>query len=319
MSSYEYIVPVTYTPLSNETYINKRFYDFKECSHLSPNDKSNLWCANRCPNDDAYCNPYVSGDKIYLQFVMTDPKVKTIIPQIINDDNDLPVDTNGAITTETGTDANNITYINYIIDTTKLLASCFYVRLTTIGCILREAQIPLFTACYNTKIGQGKSPEEAKIECYEQFCGEQNVNNFITEPYCSVRCEQTVLISGYYPTYDCNLNYYGVFTGNVPNSFIPQVRVMGEIFKSGFDITETLSNRERIKALKIDRYKLRTHKIPPYVAEILGNCFASMKLYVDGIQYKGGIKLEKIFDDGKMWIIQTDLYRDCDEINFACK
>jgi hypothetical protein len=310
--TFSYIVPVSYTPRSNYTYINKKVYSFKECSILGLNDKSSLWNANRCPNDGCYCQPYLQGDTILLQYNSKQfgPDVKKIIPELVDDQTDEPISSADFVTYTSGTDANGVTYHNIAIDTTNLSA-CFYVRLNIFKCTPNAEEL---TAC---QIYGGDS----ELECYKTLCGPSATTYYITEPYCKLQsCKQnSILIEGSYTTYDCEGKYYGEFTGGIANTFKPRLRVPGSIEWYDHTTDETLVNRIRTRARGIDKYRLRTHKIPPFVARQIAMALDSQKILVDDVEYKGGTKMSKDFEEGLSWIISTDLFIECGENNFACK
>lgn len=316
-SKYTYIVPVTLTAKSNETYINKREYLVKECEPLIANTKDDLWNATKCPNDGCYCQPYKDGDIIYLQYNKTKSlnNYTHIIAQLVDNSTDEPFYISGAMVEQEGTDADDNEYLNLIINTQYLEGQCFYVRLTCYDCVPDPA---VHEGCVNTQIANGVDPLQAQINCLNAECPAPV--NFITEPYCLVGdCHQkTVQLVGYYPQYDCDGRYYKTFESAVTNSYTPSVRIYGTLEWYDHTTEETLVNRVRTRARGIDKFRLRTPKIPPYVARQIANILDSQTIYVDGVEYKGGTKMSKDFDEGGSWILTIDLYRECSENNFSC-
>jgi hypothetical protein len=179
----------------------------------------------------------------------------------------------------------------------------------------------IYDACVATKIGEGKTPEEAELECSIQVCG-SGVSQIFTEPYCRVKCENTILIEGYYPGHDCNGNYYGEFTtdiGVAPNDFKAQIRLIAELVKENFIFTKTVVNNKNQTSTQTDSFALRTGLVPPYVADKIALCFNAKELYIDDIEYIAGAEFEKNNEQGQMWVVNTQVNKKCSEINFKCE
>lgn len=323
MGKYTYTVNTSIGAQDNGTYANKRIFTIKACENtLIANNLSDLWNENLCAQDEAYCQPWVPGDKLYFQFRNDRDESSTKIIDLINKDTGEIISSTGMITTEEGVDAEGTSYYNVIIDTTNLEICCFYMRLTSFFC---DVDPTLLANCITDATSPDnpnpKTLAQATYDCMVQLCNEENIEEIFTEPYCRVICEETVLIEGTYPKYDCDLNYYGLFDSDYfpTNSYKCQVRVMGEINKQSYNITETILNEEKQASKMNSVYKLLTPKIPPYVANQIANCFNAQHLYIDGVEYKRGVVIEKNNDVGNMWIINTDLQRICDTINFLCE
>lgn len=319
MPTYEFNIPISYVQQSDETFINKRNYLIKECVRFEDIDKSSLWNANKCANDDCYCNLFKRGDKLYLQFKSNELISHSII-ELLNNSDDTPVVGNGGgpiFNLENGEDIDHNSYGNVIINTANTNSKCFYVKLRIYTCTPDPA---LLQTCIDLKLAEGKTQEQAEFECFEQFCSLEQKKIIFSEPYCEIGpCEQdTILIEGFYPKFDCNGNYYAPFIGGGVNSFKPSVRIRGEVTQTDYDFEETLINRKRIKSRQVRAYSFRTEKVPPYIVDLIAVCFNSMTLTIDGIEYQKAVKLSKNFDEGRMWILNTTLTRECDEIDFGC-
>lgn len=317
-STFTYNVPTSPTAESNDTFINKREYSLKECIPLLANTKDDLWNANKCPNDGCYCQPYVSGDIIYLQFNKTKSlkNYDYIIPELVNDGDDTHISVPGAMIIQEGTDDQDNEYINLIINTSAIAGKCFYVRLNAYAC--PDLSSDEYEACLIDHQADGTSLQDAILACLEEHC--PNPDHFITEPYCEdATCRaKTVQIQGSYPKYDCDDRYYATFSGGGTNSFKPSLRIYGTIEWYDHTTEETTVDRQRTRARGIDKYRLRSQKIPPYVARQIALILDSQKTFVDGIEYKGGTKMSKDFDEGGSWMLTVDLFRECSENNFAC-
>ena len=290
MTVITYTVPMVLTPEDNKTYANKYSIIVKDCSSFgNPNDECDGFNFNRCPNDGAYCQPFIVGDKIYTQFKYDNRKYTYSGVEFINAVTGEDFYSSGAVTSQVGLDAYNNKYINAIIDTSNAIfagITCFYIKYSLSG-------------------------ESGKVY-------------FTGEPYCVVTCDiTTLLIEGNYPKgYDCFGGFYGdlnVSGQRDPNIYKPIYRVYGVVEPDGFDFEETTMNNKRIKSKQSERFWLMTKKIPYYVAKQIAIAFNSKSVTIDGVEYTGTIKLNKNFDEGSMWIIKENIYIVCDEITFTCE
>lgn len=287
MPNYTYEVPVSYTAEDNNSHINKVEIIIKDCSGFSNvNNDCDGYNFNKCPNDDNYCQPYIVGDIIYLQFPI-DALTYGIdnIEAVIVDSNGNFTEYPNPITINIGQDSNRNTYASLTIDTSSPSfpdLECWYVKL-------------LLNA------------------------NEEEPDFFATEPYCVVRCEEeTMLISGLYTGYDCEGNFYGAFSSGDTNTYIPQFRVRGVVEPTGYEIQETKNGVKKTKSKQRQQFLFRTLKVPYYVAKQIAVCFNSQQLTIDGTVYDGALKLNKNFDEGSEWIIEESIFIDCPEINFGC-
>lgn len=328
MGTYTKTYNLAVSPQDNGSFINKRIYKIKECENtLIQNNLADLWNNNLCAQDEAYCQPWIAGDKIYFQYRNDRDESFSKIIKIINQENGQIIPNSGLdadnnpytiITTEEGQDINDTSYLNVIIDTTNIPVCCFYLRISLFFC---EPDPALLSDCISSGVAGGKTLEQATYDCMVDLCNEENIVEIFSEPYCKVTCENTVLITGTYPKYDCDLNYYGIFNDDYMdnNSFTISVRVPGEIVQENYNITENIVNDDKTSSKMQSGYRLMTPKIPPYVANQIANAFNAQHLYVDGVEYKRGVSIEKNNDQGFMWIINTTLLRICDDIDFACQ
>lgn len=319
MGKYTYLINTATGAQDNRTYANKRVYTIKPCENtLIENNLDDLFNNNLCSQDEAYCQPFVTGDKLYLQFRNDRDESVVKIVSLIDKETGAIITSTGMITTEDGIGPDETSYYNVIIDTTNLEQCCFYVRITLFFCTVDPT---LLANCITTAVDGGATLAQATYDCMVELCNEENIEEIFTEPFCRVICEDTILIEGYYPKYDCDSNYYGLFDSDYfpTNSYKCQVRIPGELSKQSYSITETIVNEEKQASKMNSVYKLLTPKIPPYVANQIANCFNAERLYIDGVEYKRGVVIEKNNDVGNMWIINTDVQRICDTINFLCE
>lgn len=317
MNVYTYDIPVVKIPESNFSYINKRLIRVVECEDIVPEEFLNLWNYNLCSQDDYYCQPWLRGDKVYFQFRVTDPTVQKVYPVLVNSANDQNFYPAGAISYTLANDTENgWAYANVILDTTNIDVNCFYIKLNFYKEAVDQAT---FDACVAAAMGGGQDQFEAIYNCLASLVSSENIVSKVSEPYCEEICgRSTLLIKGEYLKYDCNLNWYGVFQAGIQNAFIPQLRVYGEIVNEGFTFTETMQNNKKKSSKQISTWAFRTPKIPPYVAEQIAVCFNSKKLTINGAEFRKASEISKNNEDGNMWIINTQLTTECDEINFTC-
>lgn len=321
MGNYRFDVPIIYGTQDNYSFTAKRIYKIRECKEtLVQNNASDLWCNNLCSQDEKYCNPFVNGDKLYFQFFNNATSYWKVLPKIINFADNSVVPSAALITTQAGTDPAGNNYLNFILNIPQDFAvECFYIKIYLFACDVNQT---IYQNCVNDAINAGSSAEEAELECSITLCG-SGVSELMTEPYCKVKCEDTILIEGYYPKYDCNGNYYGdIYAGSPPtltaNIFKPQIRIPGEISKENYGFETVVVNNQKQKSTQKQAYRLYTPKIPPYVADKLAVIFNSQKLIIGGEEYKPSEELNKNNEDGQMWIINTLITKNCEQISFNC-
>lgn len=325
MPDFTYIVPLPSVAESNETLIAKKLIRVLDCSiDLGDDDLCTMWNSSHCPTDRDYCNPFFPGDVIYLQRKIgagrTEGSYNYVFPKVINTSTGEPVpNPDDFLTVEFGADAKSNRYVNLIIDTANLPeeVTCFYITLKAFSCTLRGDKLIAFNSCVEDLVSAGKTEAEAQEICLENYC--EPITAF-SEPYCKINdCINTIVLEGQYPRVDCDGNYYGPFTSGDPNSFKLILRTYGEVFRSQFDISETLINNSRRKTKLVDSYQLVTKLVPEYVARIVAVIFAAQYTFVDGIQYEKTLVVPKNTERGKMWQITSTITRTCDEIDFTCE
>lgn len=322
MSACNFTYDLATTPESNETLIAKTVIRVLDCSNnISANELCNLWNFSHCPSDKDYCQPFVVGDKIYKQFFNPRKYYSYSFIHII----DAATGTDAVVystpySIEQGYDKNDNLFTNLIIDTNKLPnTTCFYFKIVGFKCRFKEpSEITAFNDCVKDLKDLGYTTLQAQEICLTDMCSE-SMDVIYSEPYCKVTCQNTILVEGYYPNYDCNGNFYGKFTsGSTTNSFKPQIRIAGEVTPNQFDVEEVLINKKRKSAKLLETFLFRSKKLPYYMVQRLANIFASKTVTIDGVEYNGAVNLTKNLEDGEMWAIQTTLTQECDEINFTC-
>lgn len=306
-------VSPTYTPEDNETYINKTIIQVVECEDIPLSSEKDAWNCSLCGGDQPYAQPVIDGDVFNLQYIINNNTVKKY-SLYIYDNNDVLVEDTGSELIET-TDSQGNHYLTVRLTISNIPAQCFYFKILAFNCVIADGEID---DCVEARLLDGYGPKEAELFCLLQVC--EDLTGFYSEMYrkTTADCEDTLLIKGVYNFYDCNGNFYGQPEED-EDPFEFQIRVPGTIEKTEFDFEETEVFNTRRSSKKTDTYLFRTYKIPPYVAEQMAVIFNSQTVLIDGVQYKGGRKLAKNNEEGRMWIINTTLQIECDEIDFTCE
>lgn len=324
-TDYPYDVPVVYTPEDNDTRITKKVYTFKNCGQWGLDDGCSGWNFNKCPNDDDYCQPYVVGDKLYMQYLI--PATWTGFAAIQMIDNNGEVVAHGAsMVTQIGKDAEGLRYVNIIIDTALLPGvTCFYFKLTFWDCKQFVTPNANFAACVALRLIAGDTLAEAIIHCGNLACDSDNQKIVYSEPYCEVRCDEpTVLIEGEYSKYDCENYYYGelinlVNLSAIVNQYLLKFRVRGFLELDDYETTETEVNGVVTKVSQKKKFTFYTDKVPPFVAEQLARAAGSKQFIMDDVDYDRPANITKDFDQGLSWIPKLVLTKKCDDIDLTCE
>jgi len=298
------------TPEDNETYISSFEIPLVECDDIPLDTSKNFFNCNLCGSDEPYWQPVADGDTVREQIAINTNTYKTFKAYLFDSDDNV-LDQN--ITLAEFEDAAGNKYLNISFAGSDITASCFYWKIYAYETEINEGTL---ATCVAARL-PGISEHAAEITC--AITQSPDYAEFYSEEYKKIdtACEDTLVVQGYYPRYDCDGNYYGTAeTGT--NAHALSFRIYGNIEKSEYNFEETLVFNTRRTSKQNSTFNLRTPKIPPYVVEKLAKAFNSQYVKIDGIAYKRGVKLSKNFEEGSMWIIDTTLQRDCDEIDFLC-
>ena len=304
---------------SNDTLIIKKVITNLDCSrNLIDESACSLWHYTKCDADKDYCNPYVIGDKIYIQKFISDVERRKIayFAEVYNSETDTLITTTG-LSYEEGTDSQGTGYANFILDTTDIDVQCFYIKITIFNCRLNKADSDALNVCIADLVGDGMTTEEATLICLANYCDPIII---YSEPYCLAPCQNTILLEGYYPGHDCYGQYYGTFTGNVTNSYINQIRVFANIESQNFSIEEVTNNgTKRVSTKLTENFLFRTNfGVPYYVANKIATIFAAKYVYADEVLYTNTNNVEKNNDESSMWFVSTNMVRECGDTDFSC-
>jgi len=312
--NYNCDVSPTLTPEDNETYINYVERQLVECDDIPLSTTADFWNCTFCGSDEKYSQPVIAGDVIREQIGTNTNTYKTFKAYLYSLDTDKVLDDEAGITIASITDADGNSYLNITIDADNVAATCFYWKIYGFETEIDEGDL---TTCIELNGLPGIPVKQTEIECCIAQSPEYQI--FYSELYRKTEsaCEDTLLISGTYTKYDCDGQFYGeAETGTNTHQIV--TRIPANIERSEYNFEETVVFNTRRTSKQSATYNLRTHKLPPYVVAKLAKIFNSQKVTIDGEDYKGGVKLSKNFSDGKMWIIDTTLRTDCDEIDFLC-
>lgn len=324
-TDYTYNVPVTYTPETNNTRITKKVVTFKNCT-WGLDEGCTGWNFTKCSNDDTYCQPFVAGDKLYMQYLIPATWGSVAAFEMI-DSNGENISYGSSVTTQVGKDPDGLRYINIIIDTALLPegVTCFHVKLTMWDCKALIIPSQGYLACLASQIFLGKTLAEAVVHCADILCGVENQKVIYSEPYCAVRCEEpTSVIEGEYSKYDCESFYYGplanVSTGAaIVNLYVLKFRVRGFLELDNYETTVTEVNGKETKITQTKKYTFYNEKIPPYVAAQIARAAGSKQFILDDVEYNRPANIAKEFDQGLSWIPKLSLTKKCDDFDLTCE
>lgn len=287
-----------------------------DCGTQLHNDLCDLWNSTRCSNDECYCNPFIEGDKIYLQFhlpipltnwfnLFGQPKPIGTVAEWNTEYFAALVDENGDIIpafNEISTFASSYgmavdpttgkPFVWLVIDTEMLNGLCYF----------------------NLIIGDEDFRDVPII---------QIENKFYSEPYCCVKCDHpTILVRGTYNKYDAFGHYYGdfvtgSFTGD-PNGYIAEIRVYGNIERINNQIEKIETDDVPVSSEITPVYLLRTEKLPLYVVDLLTVALAGQQVFIDGVEYESPTSVDKNNEEGSMWLVESQIEQKIDKTNFEC-
>ena len=283
MSAYTY--PSNYVFQSDNSFIVKRNVTFKDCVPTPPAGSCDLFNATRCGNDECYAQPFVS-EILYFQWRFAMPLSMSLSFAVSLVDEDFNAISYSVPLTSYGLgyDAKLQVYQWLNIDTSLIPANVDY---------------------FHVKVVYGGS----SLLWY-------------SEPFERVACDEpTVVISADAIGKDCFNNFHKTLPNysGTDNGYASQIRIYGTLEKVGHSITKETTEEVEVSTTIEQIFSLRTsRKVPQYVADKLAECFSGSTLFIDGIIYTGGSSIDKDFEEGKMWIISTELKQTCVKDNFAC-
>lgn len=136
---------------------------------------------------------------------------------------------------------------------------------------------------------------------------------YFTEPYKRVNCEETVLLEGDFgDKFDCDGFFFGEPDKYLQSigSFLPyklKIRVRGEIALKETEIQKERSAKAPTQARQIERWRLRTEPLPPYVAEQIIRILTAKTITAQNKALEFAGNVSKNVEKGKMWFIDCDL------------
>lgn len=307
-------IPISYTAEDNLTYIQKATIDVVECVNIPLSTTKDWWNCNLCGSDEKYSQPVLDSDVLRYQYIINENGVNNYQAYLFDGDDEIIEDTAG-IEMEIFTDGFKNKYLNITLNIEDIPSDCFYFRIYAFPDAFDEGDLE---DCIDVKLSLGRGAKEAELLCRIEQQADATI--YYSEMFRKTNdeCENTLLFECTYPYYDCNGNFYNASPQTGTNGYNSlKVRVPATIEKSDMNFEEVIVFNTKRTSKQTDTYLLRTEKLPPYVVEQIALMFQAKSFTIDGVTYKGGKKLSKNFEEGRMWMISTTLTRDCD-LDFLC-
>ena len=148
---------------------------------------------------------------------------------------------------------------------------------------------------------------------------------FCTEPFKLEPCpdkSETLYLEGIYSTSDCFNYYYGdeaIGNGQL-FTYYNAYRLPGFLEMTSFEITKDLigTRLNAISSEVIEKYILKSKRIPRQIAKLLTNILASKQVYVNGKEYICDGEVPKNNDVGNQWFVEAQLRRISCSKTLAC-
>lgn len=145
---------------------------------------------------------------------------------------------------------------------------------------------------------------------------------FYTEGFQLTRCDDTVLVEGFYTGKDCFGQYYGDDFEGIGNfgPYYNQYRLRGYLEMDSVSIQkEFVGTQERtVSSQTVQKYILKTHRLPMQVVKLLTNLLSAPVVKVDGVEYVVDGDLTKNNDVGNQWFLEIPLRRNNCSQTFGC-
>lgn len=149
--------------------------------------------------------------------------------------------------------------------------------------------------------------------------------SFCSEPYKFDPCpdkSETFLLEGNYKTTDCFKYYYGdEFVGNgTPFTYYNQYRLPGFIEQTSFEISKEFvgTRLTTVSSEVIEKWTLKSKRIPRQIAKILTNILAAKNVYVNGVEYISDGEIPKNNEVGNQWFVEAQLRKINCSKTLAC-
>jgi len=155
--------------------------------------------------------------------------------------------------------------------------------------------------------------------------------DYFSYQYCQVQCdEQTILITSEMTQEDVDGFWYQTpanYSGFAMDYF-NQIRIAGNFMANAFDIETTFTNGTLTKTKKVPNYLMRTEKISPDIAEkfalICAGALLRFEMWQGQTQTTNEIYLKnpesvtKNFDEGMSWILEIVFKAKIDDFDINC-
>jgi hypothetical protein len=134
-------------------------------------------------------------------------------------------------------------------------------------------------------------------------------------------CIDTVKIESYYPTSDCNNNYYNQFSnilgiGSTP--YFNFLRVIGKVEFMGESNETTTNDRGTIISQTItENFSVFSGLIPTYYFKKISQAVRGNRVFFDGVQYET-FSLSEKNDGDSMFPLDIEMTKKCRLDNKSC-
>lgn len=319
--------PITYSCIFNDSYTRSACPPIRvDCQPINTcgwfiTAPTEAWSCNLCGSDEAFCMPYVLGDKIPIQ---------VNFPDFVNS---FP----SPLTAGWQGDTIPATIRAQLLDVDGVVISSDVTAFCSDYVVGYNDGEPYQTIIVDTSLVDGLGEQ----------CFSIRINNFLsdtttedkviyTEPFCQlpVNCSiKTVLIEGTFNNYDCMGFYYGTaqrtgpaftaFIGSSDFAYYNTMRYYGELQDTGGAVSKNVFGTANIvtRSTLLQNYRLQlTAKVPPYIMQtFLKQHFIGQTFKIDGEEYiaSGNVTNQISSRLTNMFLFNVTVQKECDT-RFGC-
>lgn len=287
-------------------------------------DPTQSWNCNLCANDLPYYNIVADKDVLYFQFQQLDDNngfgwgyvsdANVFAGGIIRDCcTGNPIQKSVGVNLEVVDVIGSVDFIG-VYGTTNYQGITTYSNLQQITIdmdLLKPYLISNNTDCFYIEF---------------QFNLHVTPYSIFTEPFKLEHCDDTLFIESFYTSKDCYGQYYGNDTSPLWSSsnwgqFNYNYRLKGYLELESISIEkEFVGNRDRtVSSQTIEKYMLKTHRLPEQVVRMLSNMLSAPVIKIDGVEYVVDGDMSKNNEVGNQWFLEVGLRRiGCSETFGNC-
>jgi hypothetical protein len=286
------------------------------CPTLPPNyisDSTDGWNCNICSGQKLFYQPYIKGDIIPFQTQFADnynnpadvlsasfygsafPTDYYVLVELLDGD--------GATVTNLIESICDEFWVGYSLKTGSV--QTWFVN---------TGLFPTAVKCWSLKITYYKINQSTLLPEIER--------TIYTQEFKEVEsCIDTVKIESYYPTSDCNNNYYNQFSnilgiGSTP--YFNFLRVIGKVEFMGESNETTTNDRGTIISQTItENFSVFSGLIPTYYFKKISQAVRGNRVFFDGVQYET-FSLSEKNDGDSMFPLDIEMTKKCRLDNKSC-